>query len=66
MDRGGENLTGEEDEQRILLETGGGDVEEGDDCKSSKKFDLLPHNIADMLCRLNLSTLVLLVCSHLS
>lgn len=42
-DRDGEN---EDGEQRILFETGGGD---GDDCKSSKKLDLLPHTTADML-----------------
>lgn len=47
---GGENRTGEEDEQRILLETGGGDEDEEEDCKSSKKFDLLPQTMADMLC----------------
>lgn len=46
---GGENRTGEEDEQRILLETGDGGEGE-DDCKSSKKFDLLPQTMADMLC----------------
>lgn len=53
-DLGGENRTGEEEEeeQRILLEeTGGGDDDEDGDCKSSKKFDLLPHTMADMLCR---------------
>lgn len=47
---GGENRTGEEDEQRILLETGGGDEDEEEACKSSKKFDLLPQTMADMLC----------------
>lgn len=41
-DRDGEN---EDGEQRILFETGG----DGDDCKSSKKLDLLPHTTADML-----------------
>ena len=41
---GGENRTGDEEEQRILLATG------GDDGRSSKKDDLFPHTIADMLC----------------
>lgn len=40
---GGENRTGEEEEQRILLETGG--VDAG---RSSKMFDLFPHTMADM------------------
>lgn len=41
MDRGGENRTGDEEEQRILLETGGVVG------RSSKK-DLFPHTMADM------------------
>lgn len=43
LERGGENRTGEEEEQRILLETGG-DVA----AKLSSKKDLFPHRIADM------------------
>lgn len=43
---GGENRTGDEDEQRILLDddTALG----GDDGRSSKKDDLFPHTTADM------------------
>jgi len=47
-DRGGENPTGDEEEQRIRLETGEEDDE--DDGISSKNDDLFPHTIADMLC----------------
>lgn len=43
---GGENRTGEEEEQRILLETGGDD--EAGEGRSSKMFDLFPHKMADM------------------
>lgn len=41
---GGENRTGDEEDQRILLDTG------GDDGRSSKMDDLFPHTMADMLC----------------
>lgn len=47
-DRGGENRTGDEEEQRIRLETG--ELDDEDDGISSKKDDLFPHTIADMLC----------------
>lgn len=42
IDLGGEKRTGEEDEQRILLETGGEAV-------NSSNKDLFPHTMADML-----------------
>lgn len=43
LDLAGEKL------RRILFETGV-DADD-DDWKSSNKFDLFPHNIADMMCR---------------
>lgn len=41
---GGENRTGDEEEQRILLD----DTLGGDEGRSSKKDDLFPHTTADM------------------
>jgi len=41
---GGEKLTGDEEEQRILLD----DTLGGDEGRSSKKDDLFPHTTADM------------------
>ena len=40
---GGENRTGEEEEQRILLEAGGDEAG-----RSSNMDDLFPHTMADM------------------
>lgn len=43
-----EKPTGDEEEQRIRLEE---EEDEDDDGISSKNDDLLPHTIADMLCK---------------